>query len=150
MRGLKVGVWLLGVAVVGLMIPLRAQGATAEQYVAAGQQLYTAKDYAKAIQYYSAAVKVNPNSGPAYQGIGNCLYGLGRKSDALAYYRRASALQPNNTQLAQFVQSLSAQVSAGGGMAAPAGGMGGDALAQGMSFFQQKQYAASIPYFLQA
>jgi thioredoxin-like negative regulator of GroEL len=149
MRGLKVGGWLLGVAIASLMIPFRAQGATAEQYIAAGQQLYTAKDYNKALQYYSAAVKLNPNNGPAYQGIGNCLYGLGRKADALAYYRRASALQPGNAQLAQFVQSLSAQVAAGG-TSAPAGGMGGDALGQGMAFFQQKQYAASIPYFLQA
>ncbi|HEV2354222.1 MAG TPA: tetratricopeptide repeat protein, partial [Puia sp.] len=80
----------------------------------------------------------------AYQGLGNCYYALGRKADALTFYQRASALQPANTQLAQFVQNLQAQVGAGGMATAPAST---NYLAQGYSLFQQRQYASSIPYF---
>ncbi len=155
MRGFRITGLLLGfVVLMSLMMPmtLKAQGtATADQYFAAGQQYFTAKNYAQAAQYYNAAVKMNPNYAQAYQGLGNCYYSLGRKADALPFYQKASALQPNNAQLAQFVQSLQAQVGAGG--AAAPGGMGmtaADPLSQGSSLFQQKQYAASIPYFQQA
>ena len=152
MRGLKkfVGLFMVGVS---LAVPysLRAQGASAQQYMAAGDQYYAAKNYAQAARYYYAAVKLTPSNGPAYQKLGNCYYALGRKSEALAYYQRASALQPANTQLAQFVQNLRAQLSAGGVVApATAPAAAPNRLSQGLALFQQKQYAASVPYFQQA
>jgi hypothetical protein len=88
---------------------------------------------------------LNPNNAQAYQGLGNCYYALGRKADALSFYQRASALQPSNTQLAQFVQNLRAQVG-GGVAAAPAAG-GSSYLNSGFTLFQRKQYAQAIQYF---
>jgi tetratricopeptide (TPR) repeat protein len=140
MRGLKISVGFLLVMTAILAMPssLRAQGATSAQYLAAGNQSYTAKNYTQAIQYYSVVMKSNPNYAPIYQSIGNCYYALGNKAYALAYYKRASALQPNNTQLAQFVQNLQAQVNAGA--AAPTAATA-DPLSQGTALFQQKQYS---------
>ncbi len=151
MRGSGKSGWLLGIVFLAALIApisVQAQGATAAQYLAAGQQMFGAKNYAQAAQYYNAATKLDPSNVAAYQGIGNCYYMLGQKSNALAYYQKALSLQPGNAQLAQFVQNLQAQVSAGG--AGAPGGMGmtsADPLSQGTALFQQKQYAAAIPYF---
>lgn len=148
MRGIKtVGLLLTVAAALNFLLPApaKSQGTTDAQYYAAGNQYYTARNYAQASKYYYAAVKMNPNNAAAYQGLGNCYYALGRKADALTFYQRASALQPGNTQLAQFVQNLQAQVNAGGA-AAPTGASS-NYLSQGYALFQQRQYAASIPYF---
>ncbi len=153
MRGLKIGVGFLLVMTAILAAPsyLRAQGTTAAQYLAAGNQYYTARNYTQAIQYFNASIKLNPNNPSAYQLTGNCYYALGNKPYALAYYKRASALQPNNMQLAQFVQNLQAQVNAGAAAApAAAAPAAADPLSQGTALFRQKQYAAAIPYFQQA
>ncbi len=149
MRGWKMGgLFLASLAVLALTTPpsAKAQGASADQYYAYGLQLYNAQNYNQALQYFNYSIKLNPGNATAYQAAGNCYYAMGNKPYALAYYQRASALQPNNTQLAQFVQGLQAQVNAGagGGMAAA------NPLSQGYALFQQRQYAASIPYFQQA
>ena len=59
-------------------------------------------------------------------------------------------MQPNNAQLAQFVQNLRGQVSAGTAAAPAAAPAAANPLSQGTALFQQKQYAAAIPYFQQA
>ncbi len=152
MRGLNRVVGLL-MAVVLIATPysLTAQSPSADQYLAYGNRLYAAKNYSQAVQYFNAAIKMNPNNAAAYQVTGNCYYALGNKKYALAYYQRASALQPANAALAQFVRNLSAQVNsapaapmAGAPAAAPAAR---DYLGYGAQLFKQKQYAASIPYF---
>ena len=153
MRSLK-HTWLFAVLIVigvlnSLPRTVLAQASPADQYVAAGQQLLNAKNYTQAAQYYYAAIKVDPNSFGAYQGLGNCYYMSGRKSDALTFYQRALSIQPGNTQLAQFVQTLQAQVSGGAGTPGSMG-MSTDPLTQGAALFQQKQYAAAIPYFQRA
>jgi hypothetical protein len=83
--------------------------ATADQYLAAGNQLYAAKNYPQAIQYYQASVQLNPNSAAAYQGLGNCYYLQGQKDQALDNYQKALNLDPTNASLASFVQALKAQ-----------------------------------------
>jgi hypothetical protein len=83
----------------------------AAQYMTAANQLYGSKDYSKAIQYYEAAVKIDPNSAAAYQGMGNCYYALGLKPDALKAYKKALKLEPSNAQLANFVQAFKDQSS---------------------------------------
>ncbi len=149
MRGLK---RILGFLLVVLSLSIsytKAQAATAEQYLAAGNQMYAAKNYAQAIQYLNAAIKLNPGNASAYQLTGNCYFALGNKKYALAYYQRASAMQPANAQLAQFVQNLAAQVNTA--PAAPGMGLAAaNPLSQGAALFQQKQYEASLPYFRQA
>src|ERR1700677_4036423 len=145
--------WLFAITIlilaVSSTIKVQAQGVSADQYVAAGQQLLKSNNYTQAAQYFLAAAKVDPNNGAAYQGLGNCYYMGGRKSDALVYYQKALTLQPGNTQLAQFVQNLQAQLHSGAG-APGCMGMAVDPLTQGSSLFQQKQYSAAIPYFQRA
>jgi tetratricopeptide (TPR) repeat protein len=154
MRGSRTCGWILALAMImsfSIPVAAKAQAASAQQYYAAGTQMHNARNYTQAIQYFNAAIKLNPSYAAAYQGAGNSYYAMGNKQNALAYYQRASALQPTNTQLAQFVQNLKAQVSGGG--AAAGGGMGlsgANPLNQGAALFQQKQYAASLPYFRQA
>ncbi len=174
MRGFRKYVFLLLGILITFETPysLHAQAATAAQDIATANQLYAAHNYAQAGQYYYAAIKLNPTSAAAYQSLGNCYYFLGRKEYALTCFQRALNLQPNNPQLAQFVQSLKAKLSTATGVvstakastvngAAPAGnanavgtaagmGLAADPLAQGKVLFQQKQYAAAIPYFQQA
>src|ERR1035441_10196867 len=154
MRVLKTGGSLFILAAfLSLLVPdfAKAQGTTADQYYAAGNQAFSAKNYAQAAQYYNASVKLNPNNAQAYQGLGNCYFSLGRKADALTFYQRASALQPGNTQLAQFVQNLRAQVGGGApaASAAPAAGAQGapNYLNTGYTLFQRRQYAQAIQYF---
>ncbi len=153
MLGFRKGSWrFLALAVIlGTPFSLKAQASSAGQYFATGNQLYSARNYNQAIQYYSAVVKSNPNYAPAYQGIGNCYYALGNKAYALAYYQKASQISPN-PQLNQFIQKLQGQA------AAPGAGVGLEAaqpqtnasLAMGLKYFQAKQYKAAIPYFSQA
>ncbi len=89
---------------------------TAAQYLAAGNQTYAAKDYAKAVQYYQAAAQLDPKSSPAYQGLGSSYYQQGKTSDALAAFDKALALDPSNAQLANFANTLRAKT----GTSAPA------------------------------
>jgi tetratricopeptide (TPR) repeat protein len=145
--------WLFAITIlilaVSSVVEVQAQGTSATQYVAAGQQLLRSNNYTQAAQYFLAAAKLDPNNGAAYQGLGNCYYMAGRKSDALVYYQKALTLQPGNAQLAQFVQSLQAQLNSGAG-APVAMGTSVDPLTQGSNLFQQKQYVAAIPYFQRA
>src|SRR5579885_2733115 len=122
MTGRKMSGLLLALTMMsGLMIPVsaRAQGATADQYYAAGVQMYNSRNYTQALQYLNAAIKLNPNNAAAYQAAGNCYYAMGNKPYALTYYQRASALQPTNAQLAQFVRNLQAQSGGAPAAAAP-------------------------------
>jgi tetratricopeptide (TPR) repeat protein len=154
MGSLKNALFLAVTILIGLIssVPatVQAQGASADQYVASGQQLLNAKNYTQAAQYYYAALKIDPNNFAAYQGLGNCYYLSGRKSDALTFYQRALSIQPSNAQLAQFVQNLQGQVSGGAAAAPGSMGLAADPLTQGSTLFQQHQYAASIPYFQRA
>jgi tetratricopeptide (TPR) repeat protein len=86
--------------------------ATAAQYLSAANNFYGQKNYSQATLYYRAAIQVDPNNAAAYQGLGSCQYAQGQKADALASYDRSLALNPNNSQLASFAQSLRAQLGA--------------------------------------
>src|SRR6202789_2729725 len=107
--------WLLAITILisafSSTVQVQAQGASAYQYVANGQQLLNQKNFTQAAQYYYAAIKLDPNNAAAYQGLGTCYYMGGRKQDALTFYQRSLSIQPNNPQLSQFVQSLQSQLS---------------------------------------
>ena len=105
----------------GLTSTASAQTATAAQYMQAGNTAYGSKNYDQAIQYYQAATTLDPNYGPAYQGLGNCYYFKGDNASALKNYEKALSFDPNNASLNSFVQSLRAKV--GSAPAAPAGSM---------------------------
>ena len=97
---------LFGLASLAFLMPPVFSQATSEEYLKAGTSLYAAKDYGKAIQYYQAALKVNPDNAEAYQGLGNCYFAQGLKPEALAAYHHALQLNPTNTLLADFVQNI--------------------------------------------
>jgi tetratricopeptide (TPR) repeat protein len=135
----------------GVFIPagnLGAQGVTAEQYYAAGNQMMAAKSFDKALQYYQAALQLKPDHVPSLVGVGNSQYSLGRKQEALAAYEKALELDPKNTQVEQFVKSLKAQ-PASAAPAAPAAA-GTDSLKQGTDLFAQKKYVEAIPFLEEA
>ncbi len=150
MRGFKTLGSCLVFAILLMMAlpgPGSAQGASDAQYIAAGNQMYQARNYNQALQYYGAAMKLNPNNASAYQMMGYCYYALGNKQYALAYLQKAYQLNPN-AQLAQAIQSLQGQ--AGGGAAVSPGNSnagGSSYLTGGMTLFQRKQYAQAIQYF---
>ncbi len=79
---------------------------TAPEYFSMGTQLYNAKDYQGAYFAFEAGVKVNPASAAGYQGLGNCLYSMGRQSEALVAYQKSLELDPKNTKLADFVKTF--------------------------------------------
>ncbi len=175
MRGIgKYFCLILGMSV-SLEVPyaLHAQLATPAEDIATANQLYATQNYTQAGQYYYSAIKLDPTSAAAYQGLGDCYYFTGRKADALTCFQKALSLQPNNPQLGQFVQSLKANLSnatavasttgaSAAAGAAPAGSANtpgtapgtvlqtADPLNQGAALFKQKQYAAAIRYFMQA
>src|SRR5579859_1235712 len=71
---------------------------------------------------------------------------MGNKQYALAYFQKALQLNPNNSQLSQFVQSMGGQAPAGGGYNQQGGGnsamvnqnQGGSAVMQGTAASSSK------------
>lgn len=133
-----------------------AQAYTSTDYYNAGLQLYNAQNYAQAVQYFSAAIQVDPNNAAALQGRANCYYAQGQYQQALDDYQKVEALSPN-PQLAAMIQALQAKVGSPAappsqpGTAAPPPQPGAeDSFAQGTALFQQRQYAQAIPLFQKA
>lgn len=52
------------------------------------------KDYAQALKYFEAAIKVNPQNGITHSNLGNVLFELGQFEKALNAYDNAIALNP--------------------------------------------------------
>jgi tetratricopeptide (TPR) repeat protein len=130
-----------------------SSGYTATDYYNAGLQLYNAQNYPQAIQYFGAALSLDPNNAPALQGRGNCYYVQGRYAEALADYQKVQTLSPSDG-LAKMIQSLQARVGQpalpAAGAAAPPGAPSGSSFDQGVDLYQQKQYQQAIPLFQQA
>ncbi len=128
-----------------LVLSQAAYGYSAGDYYNAGLQLYNARNYGQAAQYFTAALSLEPNNTAALQGRANSYYSLGQFPQALADYQKVQALSPSN-QLAQLIQALQAKV----GSSAPAGSTvppaaPGESFNQGVALYQQKQYAAAVP-----
>jgi tetratricopeptide (TPR) repeat protein len=80
-------------------------GGGATSALGAAGRFYQAHDYDQAIKQYNTALAENPNSAPAYQGLGNCYYAKGDRAHAVPAYQRALALDPNNAGLKNFLAS---------------------------------------------
>jgi|GEM_PF-312025 len=78
----------------------------ADPYLNAANQMMGTKDYANALKYYQAAASLDANSAAAFQGEGTCYYYLGQKDQARDAFTKALALNPSNTSLQSFVNSL--------------------------------------------
>ena len=142
----------LYIVVLFLALSQAAQGYTVADYYQAGLQLFNAKDYVKAVQYFSAALSLDPNNTASLQGRANCYYSLGQYQDALNDYEKVQAIAPS-PQLSQFIQAVQAKVGpaspASGGTALPAAAPG-ESFNQGVALYQQRQYAAAVPDFQKA
>jgi hypothetical protein len=102
LQGLALGVFFW---MVSMSLAL-AQGGTVNQNVAAGDEAFAAKDYTKSIQYYQSAIKLDPHSAAAYEGLGNAYHVLGAKADALSAYQKALELNPDNSRLESLIDIL--------------------------------------------
>ncbi len=81
--------------------PMSAQLAAAETFTAGslesaheyavGQDLFFAGKFEDASKRYESAVRLDPNLGRAYAGLGAAYNNMGRKSDAEKYYKQAMA-----------------------------------------------------------
>jgi uncharacterized protein YceK len=78
----------------------------ADPYLNAANQLMGTKDYANALKYYQAAASLDPNSAAAFQGEGSCYYYMGQKDQARDAFNKSLALNPSNTSLQNFVNTL--------------------------------------------
>ena len=66
-------------------------------------EAYTAKDYNKAIQLYSA---INPQTKDSLLGIAASYEGLQDTTNAITYYKKALNLEPNNADIAYSIGAL--------------------------------------------
>jgi tetratricopeptide (TPR) repeat protein len=81
--------------------------ATSDQYLAAGDQFYEAKDFNKALSYYKAAVQADPQNWKAYQSLGSCEYGMGQRENAINDFQTSLNIHPQNPPLQNLVKQLS-------------------------------------------
>ncbi len=159
MKSFRLSFFIILSALSCFLLSSNARAYTSSDYYNAGLQLYNAKNYQQAAQYFGAAISMDPNNAAALQGQANSYYALGQYQQALSDYQRVQAIQPS-PQLASMVQALQAKVGASastappfpGSTAAPAvpGATSDSSFAQGVALFQQQQYAQAVPLFQKA
>jgi tetratricopeptide (TPR) repeat protein len=160
MKSFRLSIFITLSVLCGFLLSSRVLAYTSSDYYNAGLQLYNAKNYQQAAQYFGAAISLDPNNTAALQGQANSYYALGQYQQALDDYQKVQALQ-SSPQLASMIQNLQAKVGAGasatapplpGSIAAPPapGAPTGDSFAQGVALFQQQQYAQAVPLFQKA
>lgn len=138
-----------------LFLAVGAQAHTSDEYYHAGLNLYSGKDYDKAIQYFAAAIKLDPQNAAAYQGRGNCYYAKADYADALQDYRQVQQLRPS-PQINQFIDRIQAKM--GETSSSPDMMAGGDVTSgdyprffeKGKADFQNRQYSAAAKDFEKA
>jgi tetratricopeptide (TPR) repeat protein len=103
---------LSGLFSIGMVSGLLA--ATADDYAKAGLKLYTSGDYAHAIPYFDAALKLDPNNASALQGRAFSYFAQGQYQKAAEDGQRVLALNPANAQIAKFTEQAKAKAMASG------------------------------------
>lgn len=68
----------------------------ADEYFIKGIEYEGLKQYARAIEVYKKALKINPNHIDTYINLGMIYYRLGRYSDAIDTYKQALKIKPDN------------------------------------------------------
>lgn len=69
---------------------------TADNYYLQGVEFYKARQYVEAIQSFERSIAILPMS-PAYNDLGNCHLRLEQYSEAIAAYKEAIRLKPDNS-----------------------------------------------------
>ncbi len=135
-----------------LFLAVGAQAQTSDTYYQAGLKLYSGQDYAKALLYFSAAIKLDPQNAAAYQGRGNCYYAKADYSDALQDYRQVQQLRPS-PQINQFIDRIQTKI---GGASSSSDMMAGEDVSsgdylrffdKGKADFQNRQYSVAAKDF---
>lgn len=102
MVSIKNSIPKFGLFVALLMLPLMVHAANA-QYIQYGNQMLQQRQYDKAIQYYSAAIKGDPRSAAAYKGLGYASMGKRDVSNGIKYMDYSLRLNPNDQSLRQYL-----------------------------------------------
>ena len=78
--------------------------------IAQGDLARDARDWAGAVKFYSAALRRRPTLAPIWVQLGHALIELGELAPALAAYRRADLLRPDNAdtlhQVARMLRAM--------------------------------------------
>jgi len=114
--------------------------ATAEQYLAQGNKFLKAKQYDKAIQYYSASAKMK-RTDAAYYYMGLAYYMKGKKAEALSSFQNALKVNPANANAKKMVAKLQGGTSGAGGSKA------NQYLTMGHKYLKAGQYDKAIQYY---
>lgn len=83
-----------------------AGGSASDQAYQNGVKYMGAKQYQYAAYYFNQATVADSGSAKAWQGLGNAFFAQGNKPKAIQAWEKAVALNPSNTQLADYVASL--------------------------------------------
>jgi tetratricopeptide (TPR) repeat protein len=71
-----------------------------------GIKYMQARQFQYAAYYFDQATKIDPTNSKSWQGLGNAFFQQGRKDKAIEAWNKAIALDPSNTQLANYVASI--------------------------------------------
>ncbi|HET9869524.1 MAG TPA: tetratricopeptide repeat protein, partial [bacterium] len=103
----------------------------------------------QAAPYFSAALQLDPNDLRALTGKANCESVLGQLDQALADYRRLQSIQPGDQPLADLIRQLEARTKktpeappVSTALSSPPS----NAFQQGLVLYNQKQFAAAVPF----
>lgn len=86
-----------------LLFLLPSLGSANAQYIQYGNQMLQQRQYDKAIQYYSAALKTDPRSAAAYKGLGYASMGKRDVAKGIQYMEYSLRLNPNDSSLRQYL-----------------------------------------------
>ncbi len=79
-----------------LFILLLSLCAFGEDYAKEGDKQYAIGNFGKAIEFYTKAISINPNSTKAYNSRGVAYYELKNYRSAISDYTKAISVDPNN------------------------------------------------------
>ena len=80
----------------------------AEGYNKRATVLYLMQQFDKSIRDCEATLRLNPDHFGALSGTGLCYVGLKRYHDALTYFRRAVAVNPNLGSIKEYIEEIEA------------------------------------------
>lgn len=67
-------------------------------YIREGNTKLTLKQYEAALNDFTIAIRLNPDSGSSFVKRGQCYYGMGKFSEAITDFKRAIERDPNNAE----------------------------------------------------
>ena len=72
----------------------------ADTFVRTGEKMFQCGNLARAFEYFTMAININPNHAVAHNNLGVVYYQTGKKENALAHFKIAQKLDPKNPDIA--------------------------------------------------